>query len=400
MEKFGKNRLSIGVLVAVLGVWVGCSDDPAGPTLDEEGPSFVTTAPLAERMTGGGRVDYPPGSAQKNQGPEKRYQTWGLTLNPDGTSQLQFVDHREGNRPQCGGRPCNFHSVTFESFTATDNSCVEGGLQARGTLREKNTDTPWQFRLDVCDNGEPGHKAPPRDRLELCISEFPDSDGPAGECTYHVRDLFNPPNGAQLTGGNTQTHGIVSTTSTSTASSEAFGLHVDAATGSLARSPYAVLPGSGMDTDEALELSVAGLAEASNLFATSTGVPQDGDGSADAHSTAEDVNLLEGLVTAEAVVAMSSSVLSGSIVESSPEGSSFTNLVVNGVAIDPGVAPNTRIDIPGVGTVVLNEQLPSGDGLNSTGLKVNMIHVLLKDSITGETTGEIIVGSASTAVSN
>lgn len=194
--------------------------------------------------------------------------------------------------------------------------------------------------------------------------------------------------------------GTIAASTTTTATSEAFGLYVDAGLDQLGKTPYAVLPGAGMASDDALDLSVAGVAQASNLFATTTGVPQAGDGSVEAHSTAEDINLLGGVVTADGLVAMSSSVLKGSIVESSAEGSTFTDLVVNGVIMGPDVAPNTSIEVPGVGTVVLNERVPEGDGINSTGLTVNMIHVLLKDAVTGAVTGEIIVGSARTALSN
>ena len=90
------------------------------------------------------------------------------------------------------------------------------------------------------------------------------------------------------------------------------------------------------------------------------------------------------------MVAIASSTPEGS----STEGSSVANLVVNGTAvIDP--APNTRVDLPGVGYVVLNEQTTT-----SGGVTVNMIHVVLQQlGLTGlRTTGEIIVGSASSQV--
>ena len=63
-------------------------------------------------------------------------------------------------------------------------------------------------------------------------------------------------------------------------------------------------------------------------------------------------------------------------------------------------APNTRMDLPGVGYVVFNEQIPTGDGVTSSGITVNMIHVVLQQlGLFGyETTGEIIVGSASSGV--
>ena len=62
------------------------------------------------------------------------------------------------------------------------------------------------------------------------------------------------------------------------------------------------------------------------------------------------------------------------------------------------VAPNTQLPLPGVGYVVLNEQQITGDGVSSSGITINMIHVILQDVLTGLTTGEIIVGSAKSAV--
>ena len=90
---------------------------------------------------------------------------------------------------------------------------------------------------------------------------------------------------------------------------------------------------------------------------------------------------------------------SSTIDNSNAEGSSLANLVVNGVQVsDP--APSTRMDLPGVGYVVFNEQIPTGDGVTSSGITVNMIHVVLQQlGLFGyETTGEIIVGSASSGV--
>ena len=80
---------------------------------------------------------------------------------------------------------------------------------------------------------------------------------------------------------------------------------------------------------------------------------------------------------------------------SNADGSSLSNLVVNGVQIsDP--APNTRVDLPGVGYAVLNEQITSAGGIT-----VNMIHVVLQQQtpLGGYvTTGNIIVGSATSSV--
>ena len=121
------------------------------------------------------------------------------------------------------------------------------------------------------------------------------------------------------------------------------------------------------------------------------------------------LSLLNGLITASSLTAAVSSTSNGAQATSNGLGSTLADLVVNGVQVtfgDATVAPNTRITLPGVGYVVLNEQLPTGDGVHASGLTVNLIHVY-RQSLTGggctllgclpgvvTTTGEIIVGSA------
>jgi len=153
-----------------------------------------------------------------------------------------------------------------------------------------------------------------------------------------------------------------------------------------------------MAQDQATNVSIADMVTAQDVFAVVTG---DGTDASDAVSSAtlESVSILNGLITADGIVAMASSTVDGTGANSNAEGSSLANLVVNGVQVsDP--APNTRMDLPGVGYVVFNEQIPTGDGVTSSGITVNMIHVVLQQlGLFGyETTGEIIVGSASSGV--
>jgi len=177
--------------------------------------------------------------------------------------------------------------------------------------------------------------------------------------------------------------------------SSATGLAVNTAVANVT-SPVAQLPGDGsMATDNTPNVSVAGLAGADNLFAMATG----GDGSAESNSTLENVSLLNGLITANSVVALASSWLTNLGASSNASGSQLDNLVVNGVSYSSGVAPNTRVSLPGVGYVVLNEQERTGDGFSSSGITVNMIHVVLVNALTGVQTGEIVVGSATSQVS-
>jgi len=122
----------------------------------------------------------------------------------------------------------------------------------------------------------------------------------------------------------------------------------------------------------------------------------DATGLADAQSvaTASNVSILNGLITASRVIAVASATAGDKFSDAGGDGSSITDLVINGVAYGSGdvsPAPNTRVDLPGVGYAILNEQLNARG--SAVGLTVNMIHVVLQ----GSQTGDIIVGSASSA---
>ena len=148
----------------------------------------------------------------------------------------------------------------------------------------------------------------------------------------------------------------------------------------------AVLPGDGSVAQaRAGDVTIGTYVSAQDVFSIATG---DGSDPADAgsSSTLESVSVLNGLIPANGVVAIASS--TGGT--SDAEGSSLANLTVNGVSLDTP-APNTRVNLPGVGYVVLNEQTTTPGGIT-----VNMIHVVLQTF--GVTTGEIIVGSASSQV--
>ena len=156
------------------------------------------------------------------------------------------------------------------------------------------------------------------------------------------------------------------------ATAESYGIAVSTATINQ-KAPSAVLPAGGtMVQDQASNVTVASMVTAQDAFAIVSG---DGAEASDAVSSATlgTVSILNGLITANGVVAMATSTINSS----NADGSSLANLVVNGVQVsDP--APNTRMDLPGVGYVVFNEQIPTGDGVTSSGITVNMIHVVLQ----------------------
>lgn len=190
----------------------------------------------------------------------------------------------------------------------------------------------------------------------------------------------------------------------------AYGTYVNVL-GVTTQSPVATLPsGGGMTVGDADAFGVTGAVDAQWLKAITTGAADDPTSSAQSTSELESVSVLDGLITADIVTAVASSYRTATTAASDAGGSGFVNLIVNGLALTSDVAPNTRIDLPSVGYVVLNEQQRTGDGSSASGITVNMIHVYLQ-SLTGggctalgcvpgvlTTTGEIIVGSAASAV--
>jgi len=175
-----------------------------------------------------------------------------------------------------------------------------------------------------------------------------------------------------------------------------FGVRVSTPTINQTTTSAVLPPGGDMVTNSGQSVAVGGLATAQDAFAIVSGDADPTYGSSAVSSaTLGAVNLLSGLITADGVVAVASSWI-GDATGSDGEGSSLANLVVNGVSVDDP-APNTRLDLPGAGYVVLNEQIPTGDGVATSGITVNMIHVVLTNLL-GAKTGEVIVGSATSGV--
>lgn len=183
-----------------------------------------------------------------------------------------------------------------------------------------------------------------------------------------------------------------------TVSGEASGATVNAGGAVLGPTPQAVLPSDGgYATAESSSLSVPNVLSTETLSAITGGGIGDLDTSAQSLTTVENVNLLNGLIRADLLVPMASSTGDGAAATSDATGSEVVNLVVNGVSLGNVRAPNVRIPIPG-GTLIVNEHVVSGDGVSTSSITVNSLHVILQDALTGATTGEIKVGSASSGV--
>ena len=175
-----------------------------------------------------------------------------------------------------------------------------------------------------------------------------------------------------------------------TATAQAFGVSVSTATVNQT-TPSAVAPADGgMTQNDAGVVSIASLVTAQNAYAVASGWADEGYSDAVSTASLGSVNILNGLITTTGVVAIATSTAEGS----DAYGSSLANLVVNGVSMS-APEPNTRVNLPGVGYVVLNEQIATASGIT-----VNMIHVVLQQvGLLGtQTLGNIIVGSASSSV--
>jgi hypothetical protein len=141
--------------------------EPLGPTIGRPLYHFGARQCVPFKMTGGGRIDYPSGTAEQNPPASHIYETFGAHVIGSGREEngvclaekgsLEWVDHRPAFR--IGGRPLNLHSIeiTFaEAFSAPETDCSEGGAHWGGTLRVKNTGETASFEVFDCDNGEPG----------------------------------------------------------------------------------------------------------------------------------------------------------------------------------------------------------------------------------------------------
>jgi hypothetical protein len=155
--------------VAIVLVAASCDTqpEPLGPTIGP--PLFHFGAPqcVPFKMTGGGRIDYPPGTAEKNPPASHRYQTFGAHVIGSGElvdgvclaekGSLQWIDHRPEFR--INGRPLNLHSIeiTFaEAFDSPETNCADGGARWGGTAVVRNTGEEVEFTVFDCDDGEPG----------------------------------------------------------------------------------------------------------------------------------------------------------------------------------------------------------------------------------------------------
>ncbi len=163
---------TLAMLAAPVGIalvaW-SCDRQPnaVAPKIGAPQAHFFVFACTPFKMTGGGRIDFPPGTADKNPPASHEYETFGAHVMSSGVvdangvcladkGALEWIDHRP--EMEINGHPLNLHAtaVTFAEV-ATDTDCKDGAAHWGGKLRVQNTgQSDLDFEVFDCDNGEPG----------------------------------------------------------------------------------------------------------------------------------------------------------------------------------------------------------------------------------------------------
>ena len=123
---------------------------------------------------------------------------------------------------------------------------------------------------------------------------------------------------------------------------------------------------------------------------------------AQASANSAAISLLGGLISAQEISAFSTTTLDNNgNFQVSAAGSNFNNLVILGRPYNSTEPPNTRINLPLLGYVVLNEQTSNVGSSNAT-MTVNMVHVYVTvGNLLGLQVGtQIIVSSATSGMYN
>jgi hypothetical protein len=156
---------------------------------------------------------------------------------------------------------------------------------------------------------------------------------------------------------------------------EAYGLAVGSPAVGVPGAAYVQLPpegGSVADSSPGAGYGVGNeVGSASRIETSSSGDP--GIGTVTSTTTVADGELLGGVVRAHDVRIVATA--SGARPSASV---TFGSLIVAGIAY-PNPRPNTRIDVPGVGIVIVNEQLVGGDGRDVSAIVVRAVRLQITE---------------------
>lgn len=113
------------------------------------------------------------------------------------------------------------------------------------------------------------------------------------------------------------------------------------------------------------------------------------------------INLLGGLITAQEIKAVSTTTIDNGVFQTSATGSIVNNLLILGHEYNGSMPANTRINIPLLGYVVVNEQI-SNIGSSTATMTVNMLHIYVTTlNILGLKVGtQVVVSNATSGMVN
>jgi len=170
-------------------------------------------------------------------------------------------------------------------------------------------------------------------------------------------------------------------------------------------------PNGGLDRQSLESVSISGAVSAGASQSESSGALNTDTSTASSFAQASGVCLLPGAtgcgISATLVKSESNSAATGSGASSNANGTQLAGLVVLGTPLSAAPPPNTVIELPGIGFVILNEQFCDNQGtlanncsdgtvLGHAGLTVRAIHLVVTapDNPLGLRTGEVIVAES------
>ena len=159
-------------------------------------------------------------------------------------------------------------------------------------------------------------------------------------------------------------------------------------------------PLGAKDTNSVASVSVPGVLSTGTVDTSSQSEATPGGPLVTSSATTQGVKVLGGLVTATTIESDSTTnqIGPGDNFQTSAAGTQFTGLVVAGTPISGTPAPNTKISLPGVGYVVLNQQTGS-IGKTRAALTVIGVHVYVTEQSKAARVGtQVVVSSASSGL--
>jgi hypothetical protein len=155
--------------------------------------------------------------------------------------------------------------------------------------------------------------------------------------------------------------------------------------------------GKKTKTNSAASLSAGGVLTMGDGATTAFGGLEGAANVSRTTATVSGINLLGGVIQVGAMQAVAQSSMQDGVVTPSTDGSGFTGLTVAGVAIPITLPPNTKLTLPLLGNVIVNEQIVKQDG----SVSVNGLHITVTSSLNllGLPVGaELIVAHAASSI--